>query len=293
MKKGQQRLTLGMLSIMLVLILTACGTQTQPESTSNNTQQSQNLQKLPAETSQAAQELNTQTTEAPAVTTTAPETTNESEELQEMSIDPTKPMIALTFDDGPNLDTTPLVLDLLEEYDVKASFFLIGNNINMNNKKVIERTYELGCDIHNHSMTHSDMTKMSAEEIEKEITTVSNMIENITGEAPKFFRPPYISVNDTMYDTIDLTFICGYGCNDWEVSVTAENRAEKVLSQAKDGAIILLHDSSGNTQTVEALKTIIPSLLEDGYQLVTLTELFEAKGVELSAEDKNLYSLVE
>ncbi len=208
------------------------------------------------------------------------------------NIDQTKPMIAITFDDGPNLDTTPLVLDLLEEYHVKASFFLIGDNINMSTKTVIERSYALGCDIQNHSMTHSDMTKFSPDEMQKEITTLSKMITDIVGKEPSFFRPPYIAVNDTMFKTIDLTFICGLGCDDWNPSVTTEERIQSVLSQAQDGAIILLHDSSGNTQTVEALKTIIPTLLNDGYQLVTITELFEAKGIELSSDDSKMYSLV-
>lgn len=209
------------------------------------------------------------------------------------NLDPNKPMIALTFDDGPNLVTTPEVLDVLEEYEIVASFFLIGDNINMNNMKVVERAYNMGCEINNHSKTHSDMTKLTAEEIKKEIEYTSNMIENIIGEAPKFFRPPYISVNDTMYDNIDLTFICGHGCNDWENSVTAEQRVEKVLGFADDGVIVLLHDSAYNSQTVEALKTIIPTLLDEGYQFVTVSQLFEAKGIELSADDKNMYTVVE
>lgn len=209
------------------------------------------------------------------------------------NLDTGKPMIALTFDDGPNLITTPEVLDLLEEYEITASFFLIGDNINMNNMKVVERAYNMGCEINNHSKTHSDMTKLTTEDIKAEIEYTSTMIENITGEAPKFFRPPYISVNDTMYDAIDLTFICGHGCNDWENNVTAEQRAQRVLDNASDGAIILMHDSAYNSQTVEALKTIIPTLLEDGYQFVTVGQLFEEKGIELSAEDKNLYTVVE
>lgn len=206
------------------------------------------------------------------------------------NIDPNRPMIALTFDDGPNLDITPLVLDLLEEYNVRASFFLVGNNINSVTTKVVERAYKLGCDINNHSMTHSYMTKLSAEDIKQEITTVSNLIQNIIGEAPTFFRPPYIAVNDTMYETIDMPFICGYGCNDWDDTVTVQERIDTVLKQAQDGAIILLHDSSQNIQTVNALKTIIPSLLDAGYQLVNLKELFHAKGIEISSNDTNLYS---
>ena len=207
-------------------------------------------------------------------------------------LDLNKPMISLTFDDGPNLDITPLILDLLEEYNVRASFFLVGDNINTATKKVVERAYALGCDINNHSMTHSDMTKLTAEDINQEITTLSNMIQNITGEYPTFFRPPYIAINNTMYETINMPFICGYGCNDWDEAVTVKERIDTVLKQAQDGAIILLHDSTKNVQTVDALKTIIPSLLDSGYQLVNLKELFQAKGVTISANDTNLYSQV-
>ncbi len=207
-------------------------------------------------------------------------------------IDPTKPMIAITFDDGPNLTTTPKVLDVLEEYNVRASFFLVGNNITPAAEEVVKRAYDMGCEIANHSRTHSAMPDFTAEEIKAEIDFTNAKIEAITGEAPLFFRPPYIAVNNTMYETIDLTFICGYGCNDWDNAVTAEMRVTKTLEQAEDGAIILLHDMSGNNATVEALKTIIPALLEEGYQLVTVRELFEAKGVEITGSDTTMYTVV-
>ncbi|MGN1102435.1 MAG: polysaccharide deacetylase, partial [Huintestinicola sp.] len=115
----------------------------------------------------------------------------------------------------------------------------------------------------------------------------------ITGEDTKFFRPPYIAVNPTMYEAIDMPFICGAGCNDWEDSVSAEQRAERTLNQVKDGTIVLLHDMQGNSKTVEALKTIIPELQAQGYEFVTVSELFEAKGIEISADDTGLYTLVE
>lgn len=223
-----------------------------------------------------------------------PETTTETTEENKMTyeIDPTKPMIALTFDDGPNTTTTVQILDILEEYDVRASFFVIGDNINEKSGEVMKRAYDMGCEINNHSKTHQNMPSFTADEIKAEIEYTSNKVEEITGEPTKFFRPPYIAVNNTMYDAIDLPFICGYGCNDWETSVTAEMRATKTLEQAEDGAIILLHDFYGNSATVEALKTIIPELLEQGYQFVTVGELFEAKGVEIKADDKNLYTVV-
>ncbi|MBR1528687.1 MAG: polysaccharide deacetylase family protein [Oscillospiraceae bacterium] len=187
-------------------------------------------------------------------------------------------LIALTFDDGPNTTTTNEVLDLLEEYDAKASFFLIGVNINEESAVSVKRAYDMGCEIDNHSKTHSYMSDMSAEELQAEISYVDDYVYEITGEHTKFFRPPFIAVSDSMYDAIDLPFICGIGCEDFMDSVTAEQRAETVISSAKDGVIILMHDAAGNSQTVEALKTILPELKSQGYEFVTLTELFARQG---------------
>lgn len=205
-------------------------------------------------------------------------------------LDPSKPTIALTFDDGPNTTTTVEILDLLEKYQVRASFFLVGQNLNDETAKVVKRAYDLGCDIENHSMTHSYMDKMTAEEIADEINTLNSKITDITGETPKFFRPPYIAVNNTMYDTIDMTFISGLGCNDWDEKVTTDRRVLVLQRRAKDGLIFLLHDAEGNSQTVEALDQAIPYLLEQGYQFATISELFELKGVEVSGEDTNIYT---
>lgn len=205
-------------------------------------------------------------------------------------LDPSKPTIALTFDDGPNTTTTVEILDLLEKYQVRASFFLVGQNLNDETAKVVKRAYDLGCDIENHSMTHSYMDKMTAEEIADEINALNSKITDITGETPKFFRPPYIAVNNTMYDTIDMTFISGLGCNDWDEKVTTDRRVLVLQRRAKDGLIFLLHDAEGNSQTVETLDQAIPYLLEQGYQFATISELFELKGVEVSGEDTNIYT---
>ena len=117
--------------------------------------------------------------------------------------------IALTFDDGPNTTTTNEVLDLLEQYNAKASFFLIGDNINAESAKSVKRAYDMGMEINNHSKTHSNMSKMTAEELQAEISFVDDKVTEITGEPTKFFRPPFIDVSQSMYDAIDLPFICG------------------------------------------------------------------------------------
>lgn len=248
-----------------------------------------------AVTEAATEAVTETTTEATTEQTTAAETVSEEttaqsgddEEMNDSGEE--KKLVALTFDDGPNTTTTNEVLDVLEKYGVKASFFLIGVNINDESAKSVKRAYDMGCDIGNHSKTHSNMTELTDEEIVDEIKYVDDRIYEITGEYPKYFRPPYISVNNKMFDLIDETFINGFGVTDYDDRVTTEIRHMRVMKQVKDGAIILLHDAQGNSQTVEALDLIIPDLISEGYELVTLTELFERKGITLG-DEKILYS---
>lgn len=188
-------------------------------------------------------------------------------------------VIALTFDDGPNTVTTPQVLKKLGKYGAVASFFLVGDSITSESAKVAKMAYEMGCEINNHSRTHSAMPQLSPEEMRGEIAFTSERITQITGEAPRFFRPPYIAVSEQMYENIDLPFIAGIGAEDWLDEVSADERAARILSQARDGDIILLHDMEGNFRTVQALDRIIPGLLAAGFELVTVTELFRAKRV--------------
>ena len=189
------------------------------------------------------------------------------------------PNIALTFDDGPNTVITPQVLDILEENGAVGTFFLIAQNINPESAEMVRRAVAMGCDIENHSVTHSFMDEMSPERIREEVKTCSEKITAITGRAPEFFRPPFIRVSQEMYDNIELTFICGAGCEDWVPEVSAQTRIERVLANAEDGQIVLLHDMEWNVNTVEALKTIVPELKKRGYRFVTCAQLFAEAGV--------------
>ncbi len=187
--------------------------------------------------------------------------------------------IALTFDDGPNTVTTPQVLDILEEHQIAASFFLIADNITQESALQVRRALSLGCDIQNHSRTHGFMNQMEPDQIRSEVQYCSEQIIKITGKAPAFFRPPYIAVNQTLFDEVDLTFICGVGCEDWVPEVPADERARRVLDSAEDGEIVLLHDMAGNVNTVEALKTIIPKLKRREFTFCTVPQLFAECGV--------------
>ncbi len=212
--------------------------------------------------------------------------------MEETNVISPNMIVALTFDDGPNTEITPLVLDKLEQYNIIASFYVIGNLINPETTKVIKRAIDLGCEIQNHSWTHSFMTKLTKEEIKKEIKETSEKIKEITNVEPKFFRPPYIDVNELMFEAIDLPFICGYHAEDWVETVSSEERAKRLLDQAKDGCILLLHDMIGNIKTVDALDIIIPELQKRGYEFVTTTELFKRRNIDAKVHNGVIYSNV-
>ena len=188
-------------------------------------------------------------------------------------------IIALTFDDGPAVTTTMQILDILQKYDVPASFFVVGNNIDSQTEEVMRRAVVMGCEIQNHSRSHKDMTAMTAEEIVEEIKYTSEKVKEAVGKAPEFFRPPYIAVNDLMRETAGLPFIQGVGAEDYLDEVSAQMRYDRILAQVKDGIIILLHDKEGNFRTVEAVEMLIPKLKAEGYRFVTISDLFKEKGV--------------
>ncbi len=227
---------------------------------------------------------------------------SDSSETSSEAEEPTEPIqrdldyewdkvIALTFDDGPNTTTTYEVLEVLKKHGVVASFFLIGNNITDESAEAVKYAYDLGCEIDNHSRSHDYMNEMSAEDCAAEYQYVDDKVFEITGEHTKFFRPPYLAIDFPMWDYIDVPFIAGIGCDDWNAKVDVDRRVAVVEKKAADGAIILMHDAEGNHQTVEAIDRIIPDLKAQGYKFVTVSELFEEKGITPAKEI--LYSNVE
>ena len=209
-----------------------------------------------------------------------------------MSCAPKEPVkyLALAFDDGPNLTTESRMLELLARHQVPATFFVIGENITDESAGNMKRAIEQGCEIGNHSFTHPMMTMLDEAQVKEEIETTSALIEQITGKRPTLFRPPYINVKPEMYDWIDLTFICGKGCQDWEATADKEFRREGIIANAEPGAIYLLHDFEGNEATVEALDEAIPVLKEQGYVFVTVSELF--KKLKCTPDGHTMYTVV-
>lgn len=206
-----------------------------------------------------------------------------------------KKYLSLSFDDGPNLgdDTTMSdMLDILEKHGVAASFFLIGEKINEQNIPVIERALKMGCDIENHSWTHPDMAKLSHEQILEEYAKADEAISKITGKVPEFFRPPYISVNQTLFDSIKTPFICGKDCRDWEDDFGVEDRLKMLLDGVVDGTILLLHVTDGNSKTLQVVERAVPILKSQGYEFVTVPQLFEIRGIEKKNNGK-LWTVVQ
>ena len=115
---------------------------------------------------------------------------------------------------------------------------------------------------------------------------------SVPSTKPWMFRPPYIDHNETVHQTIEHTFICGVGCEDWVPERTAQERYEVMKATAGDGVMFLLHDLIGNDNTVEALKMIIPELKAQGYTFVTATQLFEKKGIKPEPKNGKIYSNV-
>ena len=150
--------------------------------------------------------------------------------------------IALTFDDGPNLTTTCRILDIMKKHGVAGSFFVVGSSINDQSAEAMRKAIKQGCDIQNHSFSHPYMTKLTNEQILDEVKRTSELIEKHTGTKPAYFRAPYIDVDERMYQLIDMPFICGEGCNDWDANVSLKERIEKTIEQAEDGQIILMHN---------------------------------------------------
>ena len=209
-----------------------------------------------------------------------PETSEETEPSEpEDTTQGSAPMLALTFDDGPSQHTKE-ILDLLESYNAKATFFVVGTNAD-NYDVTMSRALSLGCEIGNHTVNHTDLTDADSETIAEEIGNCADSVQRGTGYTPPFLRPPYGAVNQSVKDQVGLPMILwSIDTRDWE-SRDADAVIEQVLGKVSDGDIILMHDLYGST--AEACKTIIPKLVEEGYQLVTISELAKAKGIDLEA----------
>jgi polysaccharide deacetylase family sporulation protein PdaB len=186
--------------------------------------------------------------------------------------------LALTFDDGPDPTETNKILDILKKYNVKATFFVIGKNIELDSASV-KRASDEGHEIGNHTYDHSDISKLSDKQIKEQILKCEELIVSVTGKKPSIFRPPYGSYNKGNISKIaeengyKIVLWGGVDALDWK-NPPAQEISNSIINNVINGDIILLHDYK-TENTLKALDTIIPQLLEKGYKFKTISELLE------------------
>lgn len=190
----------------------------------------------------------------------------------------TKKVAYLTFDDGLEGKMTPQILDILKRYNVKASFFIIGNTVNRN-KELLKRIVAEGHSVGNHTYTHKrEIIYSSVDLFSEELKKTSQVIADVTGKAPKLFRPPY-GMNYIKSEAYQKA-LADYTVAGWNVD-SMDSRSKDISSSQivgyvkyqvknKSKAIILLHNSASREETVKALPEIIEYLADSGYEILPL-----------------------
>lgn len=194
-------------------------------------------------------------------------------------LDPDKPMVALTFDDGPYTPVTSKILDVLKKYDARATFFVVGSRV-PTYEDMVKQVYEAGNEIATHTYNHANLTQLTTKQMKEELSKSREVIKNAIGCSFSNLRPPGGSINDNMRNNIKVPMIYwSVDTEDWK-----SRNSKSVLKQCKviqDGDIVLMHDLYPST--AEAVQKLVPRLIKQGYQLVTIDELFYYKGIKAEA----------
>ena len=201
--------------------------------------------------------------------------TEKDEELyKKAQAEKNKKVVALTFDDGPDGNTTPQALDILAKYKIKATFFVQGKNI-AGNEAILKRMQSEDHEVGNHSWNHPILTKLSLEDAKKQLTDTEDAITKVLGKSSKLMRPPYGAISDDIRNSLDLRFIMwDVDSLDWKSKNEAAILTE-IQHQTSDGAIILMHDI--HQPSVNSLPKVIEYLQEQGYSFVTVSELLNTR----------------
>lgn len=188
-------------------------------------------------------------------------------------------MVAITFDDGPHLKNTDDIVNIFSKYNAHATFFMLGSNV-VKYPDVVKRVYDAGHEIGIHTWNHKELTKLSSDEVKNEVNNTATEIEKITGKRPTLVRPPYGSINENVKNSIDNPLILwNIDSLDWK-SRDKEKIVPLVLNNVQDGDIILLHDI--HSTTIPAVEEILKYLIENDYQVITVSQMLSAKGYDLT-----------
>ena len=177
--------------------------------------------------------------------------------------------VALTFDDGPNPNTTPIALELLKKYNAKGTFFMVGKAV-AGNEEIIKQVVAEGHQIGNHSWSHPLLTKISLEQAKSQINDTTEALKKASGQDVHIMRPPYGGINATIQAAVDQSFILwDVDTLDWKNRNTASIMKE--VRKVRPGSIILMHDV--HQTSINALPTVLQYLTKQGFELVTIDEL--------------------
>ena len=191
-----------------------------------------------------------------------------------------KPMIALTFDDGPHATYTPEILNALKAHGGAATFFVVRSRASQY-PQVLQNIVAQGSEIGNHTWSHKNLANLSIAGIQKEINDTTDVILKSTNVKPKLVRPPYGAINTTVKNTVSSPLILwNVDTLDWKTK-NKDSIVKEALKHAKDGNIILMHDIYATSK--DAALTLIDELSRQGFQLVTISQMYQAKKVPLTA----------
>lgn len=192
---------------------------------------------------------------------------------------PNEKRVALTFDDGPDNKITPAIINVLEKYHVKGNFFFLGNQAEKN-PDVVKKAHEKGNLVLSHTYSHVELTKLGYEDIRKEITKTNDVIQAIIGKVPALLRTPYGSTNQKVVDVVEeegnSVILWSIDSLDWaqnDPSIIENN----VVTNIRNGDIVLMHSDSDESDTLEALPLIIEALQKQGFEIVDLATLLGVK----------------
>ncbi len=212
---------------------------------------------------------------ATAITSTvkAVQTASTEREIPVYCVDTDKKQVALSFDAAWGNEQTDTLLDILDKYEVKSTFFLVGDWVDKYPESVKDIA-ERGHDIGNHSNTHPYMTQLSTGDMTSQIQSCNEKIKKLTGKAPTLFRAPYGDYNNDVVNTVKS---CSMYCIQWDVDSldwqdpTPEQITANVVDKITNGSIILMHN--GATNTPEALPMVIEGIKAKGYEIVPVSEI--------------------
>ncbi|WP_183163770.1 polysaccharide deacetylase family protein [Alteribacter keqinensis] len=183
-----------------------------------------------------------------------------------------KKQVALTYDDGPHSEHTTELLRHLDEFDAKATFFLLGSHVE-SHPSIVKEISASGHEIGNHTWNHPDLTTLEPDQVAKEIQATNEIIYKVTGEKPTVFRPPYGASDDTVGQALtEPEILWTLDTFDWQTE-SPEEITKVVMSEVTDGSIILLHDI--HERSIKASRIILEELKEEGYEFVTVSELID------------------